>query len=48
MLYVSQYKYLGLILTEHLDFLEMAKSVAKSASRALEFIICKDKAPPCY
>ena len=41
---VSQYKYLGLILTEHLDFLEMAKSVAKSASRALGFLICKDKA----
>ena len=36
---VSQYKYLGLILKEHLDFLEMAKSVAKSASRALGFLI---------
>ena len=41
---ISQYKYIGLILTEHLDFLEMAKSVAKSANRALGFLICKDKA----
>ena len=41
---VSQYKYLGLILTEHFDFLEMAKSVTISASRALGFSICKDKA----
>ena len=41
---VSQYKYLGLIPTEHLDFLEMAKSVANSASGALGLLICKDKA----
>ena len=41
---ISQYKYLGLMLTEHLDYLQMTKFVAKSASRALGFLICKDKA----
>ena len=41
---ISQYKYLGLILTEHLDYLQMTKFVAKSASHALGFLICKDKA----
>ena len=39
---ISQYKYLGLILTEHLDYLQMTKCVAKSASRAVGFLICKD------
>ena len=41
---IIQYKYLGLILTEHLDYLQMTKFVAKSASRALGFLIYKDKA----
>ena len=41
---ISQYKYLRLILIEHLDYLQMTKCVAKSASRALGFLICKDKA----
>lgn len=40
---VPQYKYLGLVLTEHLDYSHMAKLVAQSASRALGFLICKDK-----
>ncbi len=41
---VDQYKYLGLILTEHLDFQRMAKVVSQSASRALGLLISKDKA----
>ncbi len=41
---VNQYKYLGLILTEHLDYQRMAKVVAQSASRALGLLISKDKA----
>ena len=41
---VKQYKYLGLIFTEFLDLLTMAKTVAKSASRALGLLISKDKA----
>ena len=41
---VKQYKYLGLIFTEFLDLLTMAKTVAKSASRALGLHISKDKA----
>jgi len=41
---VTQYKYLGLIFTEYLDFLIMTKMVAQSASRALGLLIAKDKA----
>ena len=40
---VSQYKYLGLILDEHLDFKVTADHVAKSATRALGLIIAKAK-----
>ncbi len=40
---VSQYKYLGLIITEHLDFLSMVKMVSQAASRALGLLIAKDK-----
>jgi hypothetical protein len=39
---VSKYQYLGLLLTEFLDYNEMAKAVARSAGRALS----KWK-PPC-
>lgn len=42
--YVSHYKYLGLVLHEHLDFNVTAKSVAQSASRALGLVIAKTKA----
>ena len=41
---MSQYKYLGDILNEHLDLSVMVKAVAKSASRALGRLIAKDKA----
>ena len=41
--YSSQYKYLGLILQEHLDFSITAKAVAQSASRALGLVIAKTK-----
>ena len=41
---VSQYKYLGVILTEHLDYITMTKQVAQHASRALGLLIAKDKA----
>ena len=41
----SQYTYLGLLLTEHLDYSLTAKNVAKAANRALYgLIIAKDKA----
>ena len=40
---VDKYKYLGLILTEYLDHKFMADTVAKSASRALGFLISKSK-----
>ena len=40
---VESYKYLGLILTEFLDFSKAAKAVAKSANRALGLIIAKAK-----
>ena len=39
----DKYKYLGLILTEFLCYEEMAKNVAKSASRALRIVIAKYK-----
>lgn len=39
-----QYKFLGLKLSEHLDFHIMAKAVAHSASRALGLLIANAKA----
>jgi hypothetical protein len=41
--YVSSYQYLGLVLNEFLDYLFMAKAVARSASRALGLLIVKSK-----
>jgi hypothetical protein len=41
---VGSYKYLGLVLTEYLDFKVTAECVAKSASRALGLLITKSKA----
>ena len=40
---VERYKYLGLWLTEHLDYDIMASEVAKSAQRALGLLIAKAK-----
>ena len=40
---VSQYIYLGILLTEHLDYNKMAKHVAKAANRALGLVIAKSK-----
>ena len=40
---IDQYKYLGVVFTEHLDFMQMSKTVAQSASRALGLLISKDK-----
>ena len=40
---IDQYMYLGVIFTEHLDFMQMSKVVALSASRALGLLISKDK-----
>ncbi|XP_063415978.1 uncharacterized protein LOC134697626 [Mytilus trossulus] len=40
---VKCYQYLGLLLTEYLDYQLMAKAVAKSASRALGLLIVKSK-----
>ena len=42
--YAAQYKYLGLVLTEHLDYAVTAKIVAQSANRAMGFLIAKSKA----
>ena len=39
----DQYVYLGMLLTEHLDYTAMAKHVSKSANRALSLIITKHK-----
>ncbi len=39
----SEYRYLGLVITDHLDFNVTAKIVAKSASRALGLLIAKSK-----
>ena len=39
----DSYTYLGILLTEHLDFNAMAAQVAKSASRALGLVIAKYK-----
>ena len=41
---VSQYKYLGLLLTEFLDYNVTTKIVSPSAGRALGLLIPKDKA----
>ena len=41
---VSSYKYLGLVLSEFLDFQITAKVVSQSTSRALGLLISKDKA----
>ncbi|CAC5407696.1 unnamed protein product [Mytilus coruscus] len=40
---VEKYTYLGLVLTEHLDYQIMAKHVATSANRALGLVISKYK-----
>ena len=42
--YASQYKYLGLVLTEHLDYSVTANIVAQSENRALDLLIAKSKA----
>ena len=42
--YASNYKYLGLVLSEHLDNALTAKIVAQSANRALGLLIAKAKA----
>ena len=42
--FIHQYKYLGLIFSEHLDMLVMVKMIAQSASRALGLLIAKYKA----
>ena len=42
--YVNQYKYLGLMISEHLDMKVTADHVAKAASRALGLLIAKSKA----
>ena len=41
---VSQYRYLGLVLTEFLDYSVTAKFVAQAATRALGLLIAKSKA----
>ena len=41
---VPHYMYLGLLLTESLNYNDMAKAVAKSASRSLGLLIAKCKA----
>jgi hypothetical protein len=41
---IDKYNYLGLTFTEFMDFSEMAKAVAKAASRALGLVIAKYKA----
>ncbi len=40
---VPLYKYLGLVLNEHIDYQLMAKVVAKSANRGLGLLIAKSK-----
>ena len=40
---VDHYTYLGLLLTEFLDYDMMAKTVEKSAHRALGLLIAKSK-----
>lgn len=41
--YASQYKYFGMLITEHLDFSVTAKHVAQAANRALGLHIAKGK-----
>ncbi len=41
---VSEYKYLGILLDEHMDFKKTAHLLANSAGRALGAVINKDKA----
>ena len=41
---VSNYMYLGLMLTEHLDYNVMVKNVSMPANRALGLVISKYKA----
>ena len=41
--YVTQNKYLGRVLTEHLDYSISARTVAESANRALGMLIAKTK-----
>ena len=41
---IPEYKYLGLILNEHMDYNVMAKAVAAAANRALGLLIAKSKA----
>ena len=41
--FIHQYKYFGLIFSEHLDMLVMVKMIAQSESRALGLLIAKDK-----
>ena len=40
---VSQYIYLGILLTEHMDYAKMASHVSKAANRALGLVIAKNK-----
>ena len=40
---VSSYKYLGLVITEHMDYHVMAKMVSQAAGRALGLLIAKFK-----
>ena len=42
--YASNYKYLGLVLYEHLDYALTAKIVSQSENRALGLLIAKTKA----
>ena len=42
--HAAQYKYLGLVLTEHLDYVVTAKLVAQSANKALGLLNAKSKA----
>ena len=42
--YATHYKYLGLVLSEHLDNALTAKVVAQSANRALGLLIAETKA----
>jgi hypothetical protein len=41
--YFNKYMYLGILLTEHLDYNITAKTVAQSAGRALVLLIAKYK-----
>ena len=42
--FVNQYTYLGILLTEHLDYTAMAKQIANSASHAFGLLVAKFKA----